>query len=161
LHDSNLSGPDCNTRPISIKPLLNAKSKSFGFGCNAEPISLGFGCLTQVSGPWRHTQEPWVRTLAQELWVRTPELRALGPDAGPKKYGSGCWTLSLGPDGSVRPKRLGFTPLPHLSNLGQTPLSYPKFLWWSRRGCQTQVNNNNNNNNNNNDNNNNNNNNNN
>jgi len=65
-----------------------------------------------------------------------PDPRASGPDAGPKRCGSGRRTLkiwvvmpvsraldsdakpwSLGPGGATRPKGLGSVLLPHLSNL--------------------------------------------
>jgi hypothetical protein len=73
----------------------------------------------------------------------------LDPDVGPMRIESLHRTYSLGSGEAARPNGFESALMSHPSNLGEAPLSSPKFLG-SGRGSLTQVNNNNNNNNNNN-----------
>jgi hypothetical protein len=67
----------------------------------------------------------------------------LSPDVGPMKIESLHRTHSLESGRAARPKGFGSALMPHPNNLGETPLSSPKFLE-SEKGSLTQVNNNNN-----------------
>ena len=61
----------------------------------------------------------------QENRVQTPDPLTLGPDAGPKRIGSGRGRItygsrpqSLGSGKAAKPKLFGSAPLPHPRNLG-------------------------------------------